>query len=203
MNAMLRIQNLQVEKADKTICHVPELDVARGERLAVIGPNGSGKTTLLRVASGLEREFTGLCHIGAPTRSRVFVHQAPYLFRGSVLFNTTYGLAARGIARRQQISIAREWLAALGVEHLVGRQCSTLSGGERRRVALARAFALEADLLLLDEPFADLDEDGIAVVCRAIATVSRSTILIASPVALPVELNVRSYTVGPDDRELK
>jgi energy-coupling factor transporter ATP-binding protein EcfA2 len=195
---MLRIRKLQVDKADKTICDVPELDVRRGERVAVTGANGSGKTTLLRVLSGLETEFTGQCTVDVPVRQRVYVHQSPYLFRGSVLFNATYGLAARSVPRSQRDSLARRWLGTLGIEHLVHRRCAHLSGGERRRLALARAFAIGAELLLLDEPLADLDQEGIDTVCRAISKASRSTILISSPVPLPDELTVQTYRIGPD-----
>jgi ABC-type nitrate/sulfonate/bicarbonate transport system ATPase subunit len=188
---MLRIRDLRLGKAGKTICHVPELEVRRGERIAVVGPNGSGKTTLLRVVGGLERQFTGECRVDVPSRERVYVHQSPHLFRGSVLSNAKYGLAARHLPRRKQVSTAREWLRTLGVEHLVHRQCASLSGGERRRVALARAFATEPEILLLDEPLADLDQEGIDIVCRAISASSIWTVLIASPVPLPDALPVQ------------
>lgn len=188
---MLRIRDLRLDKAGKTICHVPELEVGRGERIAVVGPNGSGKTTLLRVIGGLERQFTGECRVDVPSRQRVYVHQAPHLFRGSVLCNAKYGLAARHLPRGKQTSVAREWLRTLGVEHLVQRKCARLSGGERRRVALARAFALQPQVLLLDEPFADLDQEGIDIVCRAISASSSCTVLIASPVPLPDALPVQ------------
>ena len=193
---MLQIRDLQVDKAGQTVCSVPELEVGRGERVAVIGSNGCGKTTLLRVVAGLEREFTGRCQVDAAPRDRVYLHQSPYLFRGSVLFNASYGLAARHVPRRERLATAREWLGTMGVERLVHRRCRHLSGGERRRVALARALAIPADLLLLDEPFADLDEPGIDLVCRALSALPRATILIASPVPLPDALSVRSFRIG-------
>ena len=76
---MLRARELSVVKSGKTICHVAELDVARGEHVAVIGANGSGKTTLLRVASGLERDFAGECQVEVPMLGRVYAHQTPFL----------------------------------------------------------------------------------------------------------------------------
>ena len=189
---MLQIRNLRVEKAGKTICRVPKLDVTRGEQVGVIGPNGSGKTTLLRVVSGLESKCRGECRADVPPLDRVYVHQAPYLFRGTVLFNTLYGLAARQVPRRERLSLAQQWLNTLGIRHLAQRRSTSLSGGERRRVALARAFAIQPAILLLDEPFADLDQEGIELVCGALATAANSTVLIASPIPLPESLKVRS-----------
>ena len=190
---MLHIEDLRIRKAGQTICRVGELSVCRAERVAVIGPNGSGKTTLLRLLGGLEGDFSGECKLDVPPRERVYVHQSPYLFRGSVLLNVTYGLGARKLHRKKQLLVAREWLGRFGVAHLERRQCRNLSGGERRRVALARAFAIQPAILLLDEPFADLDEEGIGMVCRAISTLSNSTILMASPVPLPDALTVRTF----------
>jgi tungstate transport system ATP-binding protein len=192
---MLHIRDLRVQKGGQTICHVRELDVDRGERIAVTGTNGSGKTTLLRVLGGLEREYSGGCDIDVRRGRRVYVHQSPYLFRGSVLFNAAYGLAAWQVRRRERKAVARRWLDAFGVGHLASRSTAHLSGGERRRVALARAFATGAELVLLDEPLADLDEEGIETVCRAICSTPKTTIVIASPVSLPDSLKARSFPI--------
>lgn len=192
---MIDIRDLIVERAGKTICKVQELSVASGENAAVIGANGSGKTTLLRVLGGLEDRYAGRCQASVPQRDRVYVHQSPFLFRGTVLFNACYGLAARNIPRDERTTVAQRWLATFGVGHLAERQCRFLSGGERRRVALARAFATQAALLLLDEPFADLDDEGIEVVARAIHETPKSTILISSPVPLPDGVTCRTYNL--------
>ena len=87
---MLQIRNLRVERGGQTICELPELRVEGGERVCVVGPNGSGKTTLLRVVGGLDREFHGECRADVPFRDRVYLHQSPYLFRGSVLANVLF-----------------------------------------------------------------------------------------------------------------
>lgn len=200
---MLHIRDLKVIKASKTICCVPKLDIQRGENAAVIGPNGTGKTTLMRVVGGLESEFSGKCQADVPFRSRVYVHQSPYLFRGSVLFNAMYGMAAHNVPRPVRISTAREWLDKLGIGHLAERPCSHLSGGEQRRVALARAFATQAKILLLDEPLAELDQEGIDIVCRAISADRHSTILLTSPTPLPAGMSLPTMNLRSTNMELE
>lgn len=190
------IRELEVRKQGGVICRVPRLEVSAGQRVAIVGENGSGKTTLLRVAAGLESEYQGQCHIAAPVIQRVHVHQAPLLFRGSVLFNVTYGLAASGVPRTDRNETGLRWLRTLGVEALAERSVKSLSGGECRRVALARALALEPELLLLDEPLADLDEQGIEVVCQAVRSLTASTVLITSPVPLPEGLTECTVRLG-------
>jgi tungstate transport system ATP-binding protein len=189
---MIRIHNLEVTRQGRVICRVPALTVARGERVGVVGPNGSGKTTLLRILAGLEQDFAGTCRVDADPRERVYVHQAPYLFRGTVLSNVTYGLAARGVGRRERTRRAREWLGRFDLEALAGRDVRQLSGGEVRRTALARALALRPPLLLLDEPLADLDTRGTAALLDALNSLPQSTVLMASPTDLPPGLVERS-----------
>jgi ABC-type nitrate/sulfonate/bicarbonate transport system ATPase subunit len=193
---LIQIRNLQVCKNGTCICRADELEVHAGQRIAVIGPNGSGKTTLLRVIGALETQYSGQCRLEVPRRRCVYVHQAPYLLRGTVLFNATYGLAARGMTARDRRRIAHQWLARLGIDGLADRQCDDLSGGEKRRLALVRALAIQPQVLLLDEPFADLDEDGIHTVCDALDEASLATILVASPVPLPDRLGMRVFALS-------
>ena len=194
-STVVRIKDLSVQRDGREICHVPELLVQSTERIGVIGPNGSGKTTLLRVVAGFEPSSSGTCHSDAAPRDCVFVHQAPQLFRGSVLNNVIYGLSARGVPRSQRRSLAQEWLRRVGLEEFLDRDTSTLSGGETRRVAIVRACILQPKLLLLDEPFADLDSSGIRLVQDAIAALSDSTVLIASPTPLPESLPHRRFVL--------
>ncbi len=189
----IRIDDLSVSKGNQVICRVAGFTVASGERLGVGGANGSGKSTLLRVLAGLEQDYAGTCRIDVPRRERVFVHQTPYLFRGTVLHNMVYGLAARSVKRSERRPLALDWLMRLGVADLADRHVAGLSGGERRRVALARACVLRPKLLLLDEPLADLDESGADRVREALAELSDSTILIASPIPLPEGLIARWF----------
>lgn len=191
---IVRVNDLTVKKSDQVICHVPDLTVSRGERIGVTGPNGSGKTTLLRSLAGFERGFTGTAEVTVEPIECVFVHQSPFLFRGTVLRNVTYGLAARHVSHSTRRSMGLEWLSLFGMADLADRSIKGLSGGERRRIALARAGVLQPKLLLLDEPLSDLDESGIDCVKQFLERLSDSTILIASPSPSPegfVERNLQ------------
>ena len=195
---MIDIVNLDVARHGRSICRVPELQVGRGERVAVLGSNGSGKTTLLRVLSGLETRHSGKVSIDVQQPRRAYVHQVPYLFRGSVLANVAYGLRQQGMSKPKRESLSREWLQRLGIASLGDRIVDRLSGGERRRVAIARAMVLKPELLLLDEPFADLDEEGTRAVAAVISEVGDCTVLIASPQGLPVGMAGRDYSLSLD-----
>ncbi len=147
-----------------------DLEVPKGEFLALVGPSGAGKTTLLRIIAGLEPHYTGRLRIGerdvtrVPARQRNigFVFQSYALFRHmSVAENVAFGLRVRPRNRRPDRSViatrVRELLELVQVGDLAQRRPAQLSGGQRQRVALARALATEPELLLLDEPFGALD----------------------------------------------
>jgi len=108
-----------------------------------------------------------------------------------------YGLAARSVKRSERRRIALDWLARLGIANLADRPVGSLSGGEGRRVALARACVLRPKLLLLDEPLADLDESGVGCVGEALKELSDATVVIASPIPLPEGLVARWLELGP------
>lgn len=156
-------------KYGKGAAALDELDLAihEGERLAVLGPSGSGKTTLLRLIAGLEQPDAGIIRIGGLNmedvpphrRDAAMVFQTPALYPHlSVLKNLGFGLKARGVGRRERHTRAKEIAEMLGLGQLLNRKPDELSGGERQRVALGRAVVRKPAVLLLDEPFSNLDE---------------------------------------------
>ncbi len=139
---------------------VEALELRSGEVLAVLGPNGAGKSTLLRALAGLERPLAGCVERGGAPGPVTMVFQRPIALAGSVLHNLCAGLRGRGLSRAEVRGRAAEALERFGIAALARRRAVTLSGGELRRLALARAFALRHGVLLLDEPFDDLDPAG-------------------------------------------
>jgi ABC-type sulfate/molybdate transport systems ATPase subunit len=161
---LLELQGIVVEAGGRTILHVPRLALAPEHTTAVLGANGAGKTTLLRVAGALIRPAAGdllLDDVPATTASirrvSAAVLQRPLLRRASVQDNAETGLRFHRVPRVEARRRASDWLDRLGVGHLTNRPAHTLSAGEAQRVSLARALALSPRLLLLDEPFSNLD----------------------------------------------
>ena len=159
------IQDLEHSYDEDPVLHGVSLDVATGESLALLGPSGCGKTTLLRLIAGLERPSSGSITIGEdlvagdawvpPDRRRVgMVFQDWALFPHlSVAKNVAYGLT-KSSTRDTEVAAALEMM---NLAELADRMPATLSGGQQQRVALARALAPRPGILLLDEPFSNLD----------------------------------------------
>lgn len=173
---MIRVEAVAVRFGEVLALPPTTLSIERGARLGVSGPNGSGKSTLLRVLAGLLPASAGRVEGLLPGGRCVLVHQRPHLFRGSAGSNVAYALRLAG----QPVSTAPGFLERLGAGHLAHRPVAGLSGGERRRVAIARALARGPELLLLDEPYAGLDEPGRIAVCAAIEAFT-GTLVIAAP----------------------
>ncbi len=167
MANLIEINDLQVTRNERVALEVERLSIPRGETLAVVGPNGAGKSTLLLALAHLLRPARGEIRFdGIPLREwndldyrrRIsFVFQSPLLMDMTVEQNVALGLKFRGAAREEVRARVQVWMSRLGIESLSKRRAGQLSGGEAQRVSLARAFVLDPELLLLDEPFAALD----------------------------------------------
>jgi len=144
-----------------TIEHM-NLTVEDGDFVCLVGPSGSGKTTLLRVLAGLQAPTGGTFDIRRDNADRPLSAMA---FQGAAIFpwltvldNVGYGLRAHGVAYAERNRIAREWIARVGLARFAEAYPYELSGGMQQRVGLARAFAHNPEVLLMDEPFGALDE---------------------------------------------
>ncbi len=164
---MIQIRDLIIQRNGVDALYIDSLDVQRGETLTIVGPNGAGKSTLLLVLARLLRPSRGdILYDGKSLkqwdeleyRRRIsFVFQSPLLMDMTVEQNVALGLKFRGTPKEETRERVEKWMKQLGVESLSKRRAGQLSGGEAQRVSLARAFVLEPELLLLDEPFAALD----------------------------------------------
>lgn len=164
---MIEIRNLLVQRNGREVLNIHSLDIQRGETMAVVGPNGAGKSTLLLALAQLLKPAKGEIRFDGRSllelneleyrRKISFVFQSPLLLDMTVEENVGLGLRFRGAPKEQVKAEAAKWMMSLGVESLSTRRASQLSGGEAQRVSLARAFVLNPELLLLDEPFAALD----------------------------------------------
>ena len=132
------------------------LQIQPGERVALVGANGSGKSTLLRLLNGLVRPATGQIVRDADTR-QALLFQRPHMLRTTALNNVTLGLWLGGMRWSEARVHAALALKRVGLAEIAGRNAKTLSGGQQQRLALARAWATQPAVLLLDEPTASLD----------------------------------------------
>ena len=202
---LVALAGIRLARAPGFALDVPALEIEKGQVLAVIGPNGSGKSTLLRVIGLIEAPDAGdvrlngrsvqAAHALTERRTMATVFQQPLLADTTVTANVGLGLHFRGVpAGERRVRITR-WLARFGITRLADRQARTLSGGEAQRVALARALVLEPELLLLDEPFAALDEPSRSALIPELAG-----ILAAEQVATVLVTHDRSEAMTLADR---
>lgn len=184
------------------------IELFAGQLTLLLGPNGAGKSTLLKIIAGLERPDRGQVSWNRRTRpwtqlvrryrrEVVYLHQDPYLFRGTVLQNLAYGLRLQALERSVRDARLREALHWTDLDELANEPAHQLSGGQRQRVALARAWVLRPKVLLLDEPTANLDPEAKVGVRSMLEELKKSG------VALMVTTHEPQHLYGIEESRLR
>lgn len=190
---MLEARAISWIKDRKTLLQTIDFHLFPGECVGLIGPNGSGKSSLLKILAFLETPTSGSLYfqgelvqksVPLSTRRKIaLVFQEPLLLNTRVFDNVAIGLKIRGLSKdtiRQRVAY---WLKQFGVSHLSQQSARSLSGGEAQRVSLARAFALEPDVLFLDEPFSALDaptKEGLRIDLGQVFKATQTTTVLVS-----------------------
>lgn len=174
MTIKITAEQLSMRFKDRVLFYIPELSIGPNDAIYLKGDNGVGKTTLLKILAGLLKPSTG--KVIAPKDSWlqkwtgrhgrvdvIYLHQSPYLFDGTVYQNVAYGMRFNKAIHSTQDkrALVINALRLVGLETLANEHISVLSGGEKQRVAMARAWILTPSILLMDEPSASLDQESI------------------------------------------
>jgi tungstate transport system ATP-binding protein len=169
----LKLDDVGFAAGGRPILQGVSLALGAGPRTMVVGPNGAGKSVLLRLCHGLLAPTAGRVAWNTPEaphapRRQAMVFQRPVLLRRSALSNVTYALACSGVRAPRRRERAQAALERVGLAALADRPARVLSGGEQQRLALARVWALEPEVLFLDEPTASLDPGATAEIERIV-----------------------------------
>lgn len=164
----IKIENLTKEfigqKQNITALKDISLSVQRGEFLCIVGPSGCGKTTLLRILAGLEKQTKGRVYLKSENPEKPLTCM---IFQGDSLFpwmtvsqNIAYGLMIKKVPKKERNYLIKHYLQLMGLTRFANAYPHQLSGGMKQRVNVARAFASDPEILLMDEPFGALDEQN-------------------------------------------
>jgi tungstate transport system ATP-binding protein len=185
MTSAVVIHELEVKTKQRVLLEIKDVTVEAGKRYVIIGPSGAGKSTMLKSIATLQPFSSGEISIFGESLSKktgrslrkkmVYVAQHEVMFSGTVEYNVGLGLRFRQVSGEARRSKIGEILTLVGLEGYEKRNVDSLSGGEIQRVALARALVFEPELLLLDEPTANLDPYNVQMMERAIMNYCDST----------------------------
>jgi tungstate transport system ATP-binding protein len=191
MEDLIKIEGLHMAFGKKEVLKDINLQIIRGEIFALVGPSGSGKTTFLRILDLFERPEKGNIKFNSMKtqgiidlrRRMSMLFQTPAIFNRSVFDNVAYGLKVRGIDKKIIEKKVNEALGIVGLRGLENQKAPTLSGGEAQRMAFARAIVYDPEILLLDEPTANLDPANVMKIEKIIKRIRnerKTTILLAT-----------------------
>jgi tungstate transport system ATP-binding protein len=191
LTELYRLRSVTKRYGSNVAVAIDALTIDSGRLYALNGANGAGKSTLLGILAFLTPPTTGeILYAGERIdwkgdmvrelrRKVTLLHQSPYLFKGTVFRNVAYGLSARGIAGEDALRAVARALETVGLEGFRDRDARELSGGEAQRVAMARALAPAPEVLLLDEPLANIDRETAGLLEAVIASLpSRGTTVV-------------------------
>ncbi|WP_139489483.1 ABC transporter ATP-binding protein [Brevibacillus dissolubilis] len=189
-----------------TVLQDINLNIERGEFISLLGPSGCGKSTILNIVAGLETASDGIVTVNGqpikgPGTDRIVVFQESGLFPWmNVLDNVTYGLLLKGMSKKEAHEKAMEGLRMVHLTRFAKSFPHELSGGMKQRVAIARAFVMDPEILLMDEPFAALDEQTRMVLHEELQTIWQKTgktiIFITHNIREAVMLSTRIILMG-------
>ena len=182
MHDVLHLRDVSVQFNTHLALDGVNLHIKAGDRVALVGANGSGKSTLLRVAHGLLKVSAGQVSVASDVK-QAMVFQRPHMLRTSALRFVALGLWLQGIAWRVAHTRAMQALERVGLQDMAERAARTLSGGQQQRLAMARAWGLQPNFVLLDEPTSSLDPHAKREVERLLSewvAASQVTLLFSS-----------------------
>jgi tungstate transport system ATP-binding protein len=178
----IALDDVSLQAGATTILNRLSLTIAPGAPTLIVGPNGAGKTGLLRLCMGLAEPTTGRISWGGRTDRtmvrRAILFQRPVMLRRTTAANVAYALAQAGTPRNERVPRIAALLERVGLADLAQRPARRLSGGEQQRLALARALARDPEVLLLDEPTANLDPAATRTVEEIVLAAAQSGIKI-------------------------
>lgn len=169
MDKVIEIKAMTLVLGRRTILNIPYFSLEDGQSISLMGPNGAGKSSLMLIMAALLEPTTGtITWFGKKSKDQTLldlrrrmamVFQKPMMLDLSVMENVELGLKFRHMSRKQRERQVKPWLERLGIAHLARQRARSLSGGEAQRVAIAQALVLQPEIILLDEPFSNLDKE--------------------------------------------